>query len=47
MAYQEVRVKISVRNRLKGKAVEELGLEVGQEAHAIVMASDAMVGLDV
>jgi len=68
-------VKISARNRLKGKvvevkmgattahvrldvngtivtasitneAVEELGLEAGQEAYAIIKASDVMVGRD-
>jgi molybdopterin-binding protein len=68
-------VKISARNRLKGRivevrkgattahvrldiggtvvtasitneAVEELGLKVGQDAYAIVKASDVMIGLD-
>jgi molybdopterin-binding protein len=68
-------VKISARNRLKGRivevkkgattahvrldvngtivtasitneAVEELGLKAGQDAYAIVKASDVMVGLD-
>jgi molybdopterin-binding protein len=68
-------VKISARNRLKGRivevkkgattahvrldvngttvtasitneAVDELGLKVGQEAYAIIKASDVMVGLD-
>ena len=68
-------MKISARNRLKGKivevkkgattahvrldvngaivtasitneAVEELGLKAGQEAYAIIKASDVMVGLD-
>jgi len=68
-------VKISARNRLKGRivevkkgattahvrldvngtivtasitneAVDELGLKAGQEAYAIVKASDVMVGLD-
>jgi molybdopterin-binding protein len=46
VAYQEARVKISSRNRLKDKAVEELGLEAGQEAYAIIEASDVMVGHD-
>ena len=68
-------MKISARNRLKGKivevkkgvttahvrldvnglivtasitneAVDELGLKVGQDAYAIIKASDVMVGLD-
>jgi molybdopterin-binding protein len=68
-------MKISARNRLKGKivevkkgattahvridvngttvtasitneAVDELGLKIGQDAYAIVKASDVMVGLD-
>jgi molybdopterin-binding protein len=68
-------MRISARNRLKGKvvevkkgattahvridvhgtivtaaitneAVEELGLKVGQEAYAVIKASDVMVGLD-
>jgi molybdopterin-binding protein len=68
-------VKISARNRLKGRivevkkgattahvrhdvggtvvtasitneAVDELGLKVGQEAYAIIKASDVMMGLD-
>jgi molybdopterin-binding protein len=68
-------VKISARNRLKGRivevkkgattahvrldvngtvvtasitneAVDELGLEVGREAYAVVKASDVMIGLD-
>ncbi len=68
-------MRISARNRLKGKivevkkgqttahvridvngivvtaaitndAVDELALKVGQEAHAVIKASDVMVGLD-
>jgi molybdopterin-binding protein len=68
-------MRISARNRLKGKivevkkgqttahvridvngivvtaaitndAVDELGLKVGQEAYAVIKASDVMVGLD-
>jgi molybdopterin-binding protein len=68
-------VKISARNRLKGRivevkkgqttahvrldvngaivtasitneAVDELGLKAGQDAYAIVKASDVMIGLD-
>ena len=68
-------MKISARNRLKGKvvevrkgattahvrldvdgtvvtasitneAVDELGLKVGQEAYAVIKASDVMIGLD-
>ena len=68
-------MKISARNRLKGRivevkkgattahvrldvtgtivtasitneAVDELGLKAGQEAYAIIKASDVMVGLD-
>ena len=71
----EIVVKISARNRLKGRivevkkgattahvrldvngtvvtasitneAVDELGLKVGQEAYAIIKASDVMMGLD-
>jgi molybdopterin-binding protein len=72
---EEVVVKISARNRLKGKivevnkgattshvridvkgmivtasitneAVDELGLKVGQDAYAVIKASDVMVGLN-
>jgi molybdopterin-binding protein len=72
---QEAIVKISARNRLKGRivgvkkgattahvrldvngaivtasitneAVDELGLRAGQEAYAIIKASDVMVGLE-
>lgn len=68
-------MRISARNRLKGKivevkkgqttahvridvngmvvtaaitneAVDELGLKVGQDAYAVIKASDVMVGLD-
>ena len=68
-------MKISARNRIKGRvvevkkgattahvrldvngtivtasitneAVDELGLKVGQDAYAIIKASDVMVGLD-
>ncbi len=68
-------MKISARNRLKGKvlevkkgattahvrldvngtvvtasitndAVEELGLKAGQDAYAIIKASDVMIGVD-
>jgi len=72
---KEIIMKISARNRIKGRivevkkgattahvrldvngtivtasitneAVDELGLKAGQEAYAIVKASDVMVGLD-
>ena len=74
-ANTETIVKISARNRLKGRiievrkgattahvrldvngtvvtasitneAVDELGLKVGQDAYAIIKASDVMMGLD-
>jgi len=74
-AWKELSVKISARNRLKGRivevkkgattahvrldvngtivtasitneAVDELGLKAGQEAYAIIKASDVMMGLD-
>jgi len=74
-ARRRLAVKISARNRLKGRivdvkkgattahvridvngavvtasitneAVDELGLKVGQDAYAVIKASDVMVGLD-
>ena len=49
-------MKLSARNQLKGGdvitstismgAIEELGLEVGKEAYAVIKATSVMVGVD-
>jgi molybdopterin-binding protein len=36
----------TVTASITNEAVDELGLKVGQEAYAIIKASDVMVGLD-
>jgi molybdopterin-binding protein len=44
-----VRIDVSgivVTASITNEAVDELGLKVGQEAYAIVKASDVMIGLD-
>ena len=49
-------MKLSARNQLKGGdvitstismgAIEELGLEVGKEAYAVIKATSVMIGVD-
>jgi molybdopterin-binding protein len=44
-----VRIDVSgavVTASITNEAVDELGLKVGQEAYAVIKASDVMVGLD-
>ncbi len=46
-AHVRIDVKgIIVTTAITNEAVDELGLKAGQEAYAIVKASDVMVGLD-
>jgi molybdopterin-binding protein len=37
---------VTVTASITNEAVDELGLKAGQEAYAIVKASDVMIGLD-
>ncbi len=42
----EVAPKLTLTASITNEAAEELGLKVGQKAHAVIKASDVMVGVD-